>query len=173
MFFDLNINNYISYMKREFFGGAIFFSFLVGINYILKNMYERYSDDDDDSENADLSNVENKSDTTNEFVTNELVTNELVTNEFVTNELVTNELATNELVMEEINNFDNDTCDNCSHVDVLDSVIKIVLDTKIEDDIEMIQKVLDRKQYLLGLNDRLSEIRERLEDLKNELMTKN
>ena len=168
MFFDLNINNYISYMKREFFGGAIFFSFLVGINYILKNMYERYSDDDDDSENADLSNVENKSDTTNETVTNELVTNELVTNE-----LVTNELATNELVMEEINNFDNDTCDNCSHVDVLDSVIKIVLDTKIEDDIEMIQKVLDRKQYLLGLNDRLSEIRERLEDLKNELMTKN
>jgi len=156
MFFDLNINNYISYMKREFFGGAIFFSFLVGINYILKNMYERYSDDD--SENADLSNVENKSDTTNETVTNELVTNELVTNE---------------LVMEEINNFDNDTCDNCSHVDVLDSVIKIVLDTKIEDDIEMIQKVLDRKQYLLGLNDRLSEIRERLEDLKNELMTKN
>ena len=153
MFFDLNINNYISYMKREFFGGAIFFSFLVGINYILKNMYERYSDDDDDSENADLSNVENKSDTTNETVTNELVTNELV--------------------MEEINNFDNDTCDNCSHVDVLDSVIKIVLDTKIEDDIEMIQKVLDRKQYLLGLNDRLSEIRERLEDLKNELMTKN
>jgi hypothetical protein len=143
-------------MKREFFGGAIFFSFLVGINYILKNMYERYSDDD--SENADLSNVENKSDTTNETVTNELVTNELVTNE---------------LVMEEINNFDNDTCDNCSHVDVLDSVIKIVLDTKIEDDIEMIQKVLDRKQYLLGLNDRLSEIRERLEDLKNELMTKN
>jgi hypothetical protein len=140
-------------MKREFFGGAIFFSFLVGINYILKNMYERYSDDDDDSENADLSNVENKSDTTNETVTNELVTNELV--------------------MEEINNFDNDTCDNCSHVDVLDSVIKIVLDTKIEDDIEMIQKVLDRKQYLLGLNDRLSEIRERLEDLKNELMTKN
>jgi hypothetical protein len=161
MFFDLNINNYISYMKREFFGGAIFFSFLVGINYILKNMYERYSDDD--SENADLSNVENKSDTTNETVTNELVTNELVTNE----------LVTNELVMEEINNFDNDTCDNCSHVDVLDSVIKIVLDTKIEDDIEMIQKVLDRKQYLLGLNDRLSEIRERLEDLKNELMTKN
>jgi hypothetical protein len=160
-------------MKREFFGGAIFFSFLVGINYILKNMYERYSDDDDDSENADLSNVENKSDTTNETVTNELVTNELVTNELVTNELVTNELATNELVMEEINNFDNDTCDNCSHVDVLDSVIKIVLDTKIEDDIEMIQKVLDRKQYLLGLNDRLSEIRERLEDLKNELMTKN
>jgi hypothetical protein len=158
MFFDLNINNYISYMKREFFGGAIFFSFLVGINYILKNMYERYSDDDDDSENADLSNVENKSDTTNETVTNELATNEL---------------ATNELVMEEINNFDNDTCDNCSHVDVLDSVIKIVLDTKIEDDIEMIQKVLDRKQYLLGLNDRLSEIRERLEDLKNELMTKN
>jgi hypothetical protein len=145
-------------MKREFFGGAIFFSFLVGINYILKNMYERYSDDDDDSENADLSNVENKSDTTNETVTNELATNEL---------------ATNELVMEEINNFDNDTCDNCSHVDVLDSVIKIVLDTKIEDDIEMIQKVLDRKQYLLGLNDRLSEIRERLEDLKNELMTKN
>jgi hypothetical protein len=168
-------------MKREFFGGAIFFSFLVGINYILKNMYERYSDDD--SENADLSNVENKSDTTNETVTNETVTNEtvtnetvtneFVTNEFVTNELVTNELVTNELVMEEINNFDNDTCDNCSHVDVLDSVIKIVLDTKIEDDIEMIQKVLDRKQYLLGLNDRLSEIRERLEDLKNELMTKN
>jgi hypothetical protein len=33
----------------------------------------------------------------------------------------------------------------------------------------MFQKVLDRKQYLLGLNDKLSEIRERLEDLKNEL----
>ena len=153
MFFDLNINNYISYMKREFFGSAIFFTFLVGVNYILKNMYDRYSDD-----------TENKRDTENETVTKynlDHVDDDNLDDDNLDDD---NNTVVGDVV--------GDVVDNSSPIDVLDSVIKIVLDTKIEDDIEIFQKVLDRKQYLLGLTDRLSEIRERLEDLKNELITK-
>jgi len=37
MFFGLNINYYIAYMKKELFGGAVFVSIVIGMNYILKH----------------------------------------------------------------------------------------------------------------------------------------
>jgi hypothetical protein len=56
-------------------------------------------------------------------------------------------------------------------IKLLDEV-NYVLETKIKDDIMLVQKILEKKQYLIGLNQRLMEIRDRLQDLKNELTSK-
>lgn len=46
MFSDLNINDHMWNMKREIFGGFLFFSFVFGVNYILKNFLNEMSDED-------------------------------------------------------------------------------------------------------------------------------
>jgi hypothetical protein len=76
----------------------------------------------------------------------------------------------NDKVKEEMDDKKEDVKDDIDQdtLNLLDEV-KYVLDTKIKDDIMVVQNILEKKQYLIGLNKRLMEIRDRLQELKNEL----
>lgn len=56
-------------------------------------------------------------------------------------------------------------------IKLLDKV-DYVLETKIKNDIHLVEKVLEKRQYLVGLNQRLIEIINKLEELKDELSSK-
>jgi len=174
MFFNLNITDYIVYhMKKEFLSSVIFVTFVFGVNYILTHVLNEYSNENTNKDNErkqgeseiqmeDFENIpnENKQDQ-NKHDENKQDQNTLEN---------TLENTPNENTLDE-NTQDENTLENTlenTQMQILDSV-KNVIENEIKDDILTIQKILERKKYLLNLNDRLSEIKLKLQELQNEL----
>ena len=166
MFFGLNINYYIAYMRRELFGGAMFVTIVIGMNYILKNFLCEYSDDNDNHKKEKLiTPVEQKQ--------HDIIMEQLPDNlpDNLLDDLLDNLL--DDLPDDLPDNLpDNLQEQDVNTINLLDSVIPMVdiLETKLKDDIILIQQILEKKQHLIDLNARLFEIKEKLQDLKNDLI---
>ena len=170
MFFNLNITDYIVYhMKKEFLSSVIFVTFVFGVNYILTHVLNKYSNENTNKDNErkqgeseiqmeDFENTPNENKQDQNTVENKQDQNTL--------ENTLDENTPNENTLDE-NTQDENTLEN-TQMQILDSV-KNVIENEIKDDILTIQKILERKKYLLNLNDRLSEIKLKLQELQNEL----
>ena len=153
MLFDLNIINYMNQMRKDLFGGFVFFSFLVGFNYALKFFFDELNEESipiDDLtmkqlfENEKCDNMNEKCDDKN----------------------------TNEKCDEIGDKNTNDKCDvnvEKEKIELLETITSS-LENKIEYDISTIQQLLERKEYLINLNQRLLEIKSKLECLKDDLL---
>ena len=155
MLFDLNIINYMNQMRKDLFGGFVFFSFLVGFNYALKFFFDELNEEsipiDDltmkqlfENEKCDDKNTNEKCDDKN----------------------------TNEKCDEIGDKNTNDKCDvnvEKEKIELLETITSS-LENKIEYDISTIQQLLERKEYLINLNQRLLEIKSKLECLKDDLL---
>ena len=170
----LNINYYISYMRRELFGGAIFVSIVIGMNYILKNFLCEYSDENEkvtlvEQKQNDIVMEQKQNDIVMEQKQHDIVMEKIPDN--LLDDLLDNLLddLPGELPDDDLH---DDLDEGAITINLLNSVIPMVdvLETKLKDDIILIQQILDKKQHLIDLNARLSEIKEKLQDLRNDLV---
>ena len=114
------------------------------LKYLQNSLQLTYEDDNEDNDDNECDNGDNEEINSG-------------------NDKVEEEMDDKKDVKEDVKDeIDQDT------LNLLDEV-KYVLDTKIKDDIMVVQNILEKKQYLIGLNKRLMEIRDRLQELKNEL----
>ncbi len=174
MFFNLNITDYIVYhMKIEILSSVIFVTFVFGVNYVLTHVLNEDSNEDsnkdsneDDQKKQGESESESESEIQMEDFKNTLGDN-------LDENKLENTLGDN-LDENKLENKPDDPIQPCRTdgfvigKDILDSV-KNVIENEIKGDILAIQKILERKKYLLNLNDRLSEIKLKLQELQNEL----
>ena len=164
MFLDLNIKYYIMYMKREFFGGFLFIGLVFGVNYVLKNVLKEFNDEDDVKQESTSSNN----------VVDELLMEELCdqaqADQVQADQVQADQRADQVQADQRADQVQADQV-NPGTIELLDSVIPMVsvLETKIRDDIDVVQKILERKKYLVNLNEKLVEIKDKLQGLKNEL----
>ena len=194
MFFGLNINYYIIYMKRELVGGFVFVGIVIGMNYILKHFMDEYSLDDDklgkQKQDGDKLVEQKQDDLVMEDLHDNLPDNSSEDSLGDLPEHLYDNLPEDspEHLYDNLPEdspehlYDNLPEDSPEKVDVvgesdatlklLDSVIPMVdvLETKLKDDIVLIQQILEKKQHLINLNTRLFEIKERLQELKNDLV---
>jgi hypothetical protein len=148
-------------MKKELFGGFAFFSIVIMGNYIIKHFLDNYNDIDDKNQDDKTQDDKTQDDKTQDDKTQDDKTQD-------------------DIVMEKMDaknlSYHTDDIDSQEGqegaIRLLDSVMPIVdvLEVKLNDDIVLIQQILEKKQHLINLNTRLFEIKERLHDLKNDLV---
>ena len=168
MFFDLNIKYYIMYMRKEFFGGFVFVGLVFGVNYVLKHVLKELSDEETIDKNSHIMEelfMEELEQSKQEVESNQ---EEQIKQEDQGEHVIQEQMNQERVgyASEGLPDQGNPT------IELLDSVIPMVsvLETKIRDDMDMVQKILERKRYLVNLNEKLVEIKDKLEELKNELV---
>jgi hypothetical protein len=170
MLFDLNIINYMNQMRKDLFGGFVFFSFLVGFNYALKFFFDELNEESIPIDDLTMKQLfenekcDEKCDNTNEKCDEKC--DDKNTNEKC-DEI--GDKNTNEKCDEIGDKNTNDNNVEKEKIELLETITSS-LENKIEYDISTIQQLLERKEYLINLNQRLLEIKSKLECLKDDLL---
>jgi hypothetical protein len=152
-------------MRKEFFGGFVFVGLVFGVNYVLKHVLKELSDEDTKDKNGHIME---------ELFMEELEQSKQEKEEQEEQkEQKKQDDQGDQAILEQINQERENLPDQANlSIELLDSVIPMVsvLETKIRDDMDMVQKILERKRYLVNLNEKLVEIKDKLQELKNELV---
>ena len=154
-FFNLNITDYIVYhMKKEILGSVIFVTFVFGVNYILTHVLNEYNKEDSQEEEIQMEDtLDDTLDDTQDDKPDDIQDD-------------TQDDKPDDIQDDTQDDKPDDIPDDT--IKILDSV-KNVIENEIKDDILTIQKILERKKYLLNLNNRLSDIKLKLQELQTEL----
>ena len=150
-------------MKKEsLIGFCLFASFLYGINNILKitfNVDKTKSETDENKQQNETN--DNKQQTETDDNKQQTETDDLDKIDILINEINTNEFE-DDKNKEDKNKEDKDD-------DILDSDMIRTIENEREFRIFTINNMIDKKKYLIELNDKLTDIKTSLANLKNEM----
>jgi hypothetical protein len=160
-------------MRKEFFGGFVFVGLVFGVNYVLNHVLKELSDEDTKDKNGHIMEELFMEELEQSKQEKEEQEEQKDQEKEEQKEQQKQDDQGDQAILEQINQERENLPDQANlSIELLDSVIPMVsvLETKIRDDMDMVQKILERKRYLVNLNEKLVEIKDKLQELKNELV---